>query len=68
MGKELEMQIPKDQSKVNTNNLGEFIWWSAHLGTGYERLLSIIEKVGNKPADIRKYIDDYKSNTNVNIH
>lgn len=56
MGRELDMKIPKDRSKIDMNNLGELIWWSAHLSTGPEKLLAIIETVGNKTEDVRKFI------------
>lgn len=55
MSNELKMQIPSDQSKINTNNLGEFIWWCAHLGTGPEKLLTTIEKVGNSVEKVNAY-------------
>ena len=63
MGKELEMKSPKDRSQINTNNLGEFIWWTVHLNIGPEKLLSIIEKVGNSIEEIRKFIDHNKVET-----
>jgi len=53
---ELEMKIPADLSQINTNKLGEFIWWAAHLGVGYETLLSAISRVGSKSDAIRKYL------------
>lgn len=61
MRKELEMNIPSDQSKINTNNLGEFIWWCAHLGIGPEKLLISIERVGNSVEKIRDYFSKLKT-------
>jgi hypothetical protein len=55
MSNELKMQLPSDQSKINTNNLGEIIWWCAHLGTGPEKLLSVIDKVGNSTEKVRAF-------------
>lgn len=55
MSKEMEMKIPKDLTTINTNNLGEFIWWTAHLNIGPEILLSVIEKIGHNTEEIRKY-------------
>ena len=52
----IEIKIPKDSSKIDANNLGEFIWWSAHMGIGFEKLLSAIEKVGNKSIVVREYL------------
>lgn len=56
MKRELEMQIPSDKTKINTNNLGELIWWCAHLGIGPEKLVSIIEKVGNSFEKVVSYL------------
>jgi len=52
----IQIKIPKDSSKIDVNNLGEFIWWSAHLGTGFEKLMSAVEKVGNNSIVVRKYL------------
>jgi len=56
MSQELKMQIPSNQTSINTNNLGELIWWCAHLGVGPEKLLSVIEKVGNSLEKVNAYI------------
>jgi hypothetical protein len=56
MGSEIKMQIPSDQKKIDTNNLGEFIWWCAHLGTEPEKLLTIIEKNGNAVEKLRPFL------------
>jgi len=55
--------MPADRTAVNTNDLGELIWWSAHFGTGPEKLLSVINKVGNSAQKIR--ISIYESNKNA---
>ena len=51
----IKIKIPVSFENVNTNDLGELIWWSAHLGHGPEKLLSIIDKVGTSTKNIRKY-------------
>ena len=51
----IDVKIPANFDKVNTNELGELLWWTAHLGIGPEKLLSIINIVGNTAEDIRKY-------------
>jgi len=56
MGNSIEMTVPENQLLIDTNKLGEFLWWCAHLGIGPEKLLSIIEKVGNKSESVRAYI------------
>lgn len=60
MKRELEMQIPSDQSKIDINNLGELIWWCAHLGAGPEKLLLSIQKVGNSVEKVRAYFQQLK--------
>ena len=59
MGRDLNMKIPTDLAIIDTNNLGELIWWSAHLGVGPEKLLDAIGKVGNKIEVVRNYIRVY---------
>lgn len=56
MNSKVEMKIPKDLSQIDTSNLGEFIWWSAHLGSGCEKLLSAIGKVGNRSDRVRQHL------------
>ena len=51
----IEIKIPKDRIKIDVNNLGEFIWWSHHLGIGPEKLLTIIGKAGVSVKEIREY-------------
>lgn len=52
----IEIQMPKDFTKIDVNELGEFIWWSHHLGIGLEQLLSIVSSVGPNCTDVREYI------------
>ncbi|UEG49629.1 DUF3606 domain-containing protein [Ferruginibacter lapsinanis] len=56
MSNELKIKLPSNFEKINVNHCGEFIWWTAHLGIGPEKLLSIIDKVGNSVPEIRKYL------------
>jgi hypothetical protein len=51
----IEMKVPKDRTKINSNDLGEFVWWSYHLGINMEVLLLIINEVGNSTEKIRLY-------------
>ena len=51
----IKLKIPVSVDYVNINDLGELIWWTAHLGIGPEKLLFIIDKVGTSAKDIRKY-------------
>lgn len=61
MSKVLEMHIPSDQTKINTNDLCELIWWCAHLDIGPEKLLLATEKVGNSVEKIRIYFLKFKT-------
>jgi len=54
MSNELKMKIPANLTKIDTNDLGEFIWWCAHLGVGPEKLLSLIGRTGNSLEKIRE--------------
>ena len=51
----VEIKLPTDFTKIDVNDLGELIWWSNHLGTSPEKLLSIINKVGSSIEQINKY-------------
>ena len=48
-------KLPRDLTQIDVNNLGELIWWSNHLGINPERVLSIVDKVGNRVKDVRNY-------------
>ena len=48
-------KLPRDLTQIDVNNLGELIWWSYHLGINPERVLSIVDKVGNRVKDVRNY-------------
>jgi 3-oxoacyl-[acyl-carrier-protein] synthase III len=43
-----------DRSKISIENKTEVRYWTKHLGISRERLQSIIEKVGNSAASVRK--------------
>ena len=57
MSKGLEMKVPSNLNKIDTNDLGEFIWWCAHIGIAPEKLLSIISKVGHSVEAVRKELN-----------
>ena len=64
MGTLFQIKIPRDQSKINVNDTGEFIWWSNHLGINLEELLRIVERVGNSATNVRKAIHDQLATAN----
>lgn len=51
----IALKLPRDLTQIDVNNLGELIWWSYHLGINPERILSIVDKVGNRVKDVRNY-------------
>ena len=56
MSNEFEIRKPKDLSKINSNHMGELLWWSYQLGTYPEKLLSIINKAGNSVEQVRRHL------------
>ena len=51
------MKKPTDMTKININDIGELIWWSYHMGTNPEKILSVINKVGNGVEQVRKEVN-----------
>jgi 3-oxoacyl-[acyl-carrier-protein] synthase III len=43
-----------DRSKISMENEAVVKYWTKHLGITRERLQSIVEKVGNSAASVRK--------------
>lgn len=56
MSSEIKIKIPVKFDTINSNDLSELIWWSAHLGVGPEKLLSAIDHIGNSVQEVRKHI------------
>lgn len=56
MSNDYTAKKPKDLTKINTNDLGELLWWSYYLGTSPENLLSIIQEHGDTVIEVKKYI------------
>ncbi|MEO7489818.1 MAG: DUF3606 domain-containing protein [Ferruginibacter sp.] len=54
----MQIKIPKNMNIINTNNFGEFIWWTHHLGINPEKLLAIIESSGASVAEVRLRIQE----------
>jgi len=57
MSLEYLVKKPKDLSKINTNDMGELLWWSYILSTSPEKLLSIIDEVGISAEEVKKIIN-----------
>jgi hypothetical protein len=54
MSVEYEVLKPTDLSRIDTNNLGELLWWSYILDTSPEKIVTIIHNGTNTPDGIRK--------------
>lgn len=51
-----------DRGKINVQDQAHAKWWSHELGVSWERLRSLVDKVGNSAATVRKELDREKTN------
>ena len=58
MSIDFTVRKPNDLTKINSNNIGELLWWSYYFGTTPEKLLTLIERFGNSADEIRKKLTD----------
>lgn len=58
MSNEYQARKPANLSKINTNDYCELIWWSYILMVSPERLLGIVDKVGNSTEQVKKALKD----------
>jgi Protein of unknown function (DUF3606) len=56
MSFECDVIKPKDLSKINSKHLGELLWWSYSLGVTPEKLVTIIDEVGESTEQIKKVL------------
>lgn len=56
MNLDYEVKKPIDLTKVNSSDMGELLWWSYILATTPEKLLSVIDDVGNAAELVKKAI------------
>ncbi len=56
MSLEYQLKKPEDLTKINSNDLGELLWWSYMLNASPEEILSVIDKVGVATDLIKKRI------------
>jgi hypothetical protein len=54
MAKSTTRKPAPDRSKINMENEVEVKHWTKHLGISREQLQSIVKKVGNSAASVRK--------------
>ncbi|MGI8634555.1 MAG: DUF3606 domain-containing protein [Segetibacter sp.] len=58
MSLEYIVEKPVDLTKINSNNVGELLWWSYTLAVSPESILTTIDKVGYSTAEVRKYLKE----------
>ena len=56
MSVEYEVKKPNDLLKINSNDMGELLWWSFMLNTSLEKILATIDKVGNSSEAVKSGI------------
>lgn len=56
MDDEFQIKKPRDFSRINVKEMGELLWWSFHLGTYPEKLLSLTGKYGNLAEEVKKHL------------
>jgi hypothetical protein len=56
MNNDYQIKKPLDMTKINSNDMGELLWWSYWLGTYPEKLLSITHEVGNSTEEVTKHL------------
>ena len=50
----MKMRKPKNLDRINCSDNEELLWWSIHLDISPERLLAIINEVGNSTEAVKK--------------
>jgi hypothetical protein len=53
---------PKDFTKINSKHLGELLWWSYNLGVTPEKLVTVIDEVGESTEQIKSIIEGLSLN------
>lgn len=54
MGTDYKIKKPKDITRINSGDMEELLWWTQQLGTNPERILAVIEEVGNLTDEVKK--------------
>lgn len=58
MAADFQIKKPADLGKINSNDMGELLWWTYQLGISPEKLLSIIQKFGNSTELVKQHTND----------
>lgn len=56
MSLDYQIKKPDDLKKINSNDMGELLWWSFILQTTPEKLLSVIDEFGDSVELVKKNI------------
>jgi len=51
-----KMKKPKNLAQINGNDIDELLWWSIQLSISPEKLLAVINEVGNSTEVIKKNV------------
>jgi hypothetical protein len=49
---------PKDLSKIDSRNFGELLWWSYNLGVTLEKLVTVVDEVGESTEKVKNKLFD----------
>jgi Protein of unknown function (DUF3606) len=49
---------PKDLSKIDSRNFGELLWWSYNLGVTLEKLVTVVDEVGESAEKVKNKLFD----------
>jgi hypothetical protein len=61
----LTKRATPDRSKINMHEPFEVKYWSHELGVTKEQLQTLVDKVGDAAAPVRKELDHAKGNSSV---
>lgn len=56
MSFDYQAKKPEDITKINSNEMGELLWWSYILGTYPEKILAAIDEVGSTTEQVKKCV------------
>jgi Protein of unknown function (DUF3606) len=49
---------PKDLNRIDSRHLGELLWWSYNLNVSLEKLLTVIDEVGESAEIVKGQLKD----------
>ena len=58
MSADYQVTKPKDFNKINSKHFGELIWWSFYFGITLEKLVTIVDEIGDSRELVKGYVDN----------